>query len=74
MMHHLGAMDVVVTQPKGQMYRQLSQARRVQTMHERGGFTIMRPPRPPSWRHWLALVVALTAFGGFVALLVHFVG
>jgi len=23
--------------------------------------------------HWLALVVALTAFGGFVALLVHFV-
>lgn len=33
----------------------------------------VRPPRPHSWRHWLALVIALTAFGSFVALLVNFV-
>src|SRR5262245_24128825 len=29
--------------------------------------------RPPTRRHWLALVIALTAFGGFFALLINFV-
>jgi hypothetical protein len=28
----------------------------------------MRPHRPPSVREWLALVVALVAFGGMVAI------
>jgi len=25
--------------------------------------------RPPTWRHWLALLLALATFGGFVVLL-----
>ena len=36
--------------------------------HERNGSTsAMKTPRPPFWRDWLALAVAVLALGGLVA-------